>query len=108
MRDRAQRRMKIVIPLSTSPCLRVPASSFKLEVKCDHSQRKDRPLAKVVAGVLWGLNKGDRYPLFITFTYLLGCTDPEFMVVQSSDQIKSQSKSFPAISITVSENLKNF
>ncbi|MBW4547014.1 MAG: hypothetical protein KME25_21615, partial [Symplocastrum torsivum CPER-KK1] len=42
----------------------------------------NRPLAKVVAGVLWGLNKGDRYPLFITFTYLLGCTEPEFMVVQ--------------------------
>ena len=31
----------------------------------------NRPLAKVVAGVLWGLNKGDRYPLFISFAYLI-------------------------------------
>ncbi|MBD1934020.1 MULTISPECIES: hypothetical protein [Cyanophyceae] len=31
-----------------------------------------RPLAKVIAGVLWGLNKGDCYPLFITLAYLIG------------------------------------
>ncbi len=38
----------------------------------DDLTHENRPLAKVVAGVLWGLNKGDRYPSFINFAYLIG------------------------------------
>ena len=43
----------------------------------------------VVTGVLWGLNKGERYPLFIRFSYHIDWTEPEFIIVQSSYQIIS-------------------
>ncbi len=48
----------------------------------DHSQFFIRPLAKVAAGILWGLSASERYPALINIAYLLrsgaeahNCTD---------------------------------
>jgi NAD(P)-dependent dehydrogenase (short-subunit alcohol dehydrogenase family) len=49
-----------------------PSLIEQTEAEYDRTMNINRPLAKVVAGVLWGLNKGDRYPSFINFAYFIG------------------------------------